>query len=195
MPPCKSQASGLTWSGHFSSHVFPLRRDASQEGYQHFWPFPPLSVKNRSFLDPLLLNPQFKSLGCLVLLLFDSHFYIYISFIAGNERELVIVVGFALWPTCIKNGTNFCIPRWGRRAKAVSVISFFFNCFMLLQAVLSESSINTGHPPKRRKYSVFSVLTLLPSNLPAVFFTNARLRTFSALVLSLATVQPLHEYT
>lgn len=66
---------------------------------------------------------------------------------------------------------------------------------MPLQAVLSESSINTGHPPKPCKYSVFCVLTFLPSNLPAVFFTNARLRTFSALVLSPATVQPLHEYT
>lgn len=140
MPPCKSQASGLTWCGHFSSHVFPLRRDASQEGYQHFWPFPPLSVKNRSFLDPLLLNPQFKSLGCLVLLLFDSHLYIYISFTAGNERELAIVVGFALWPTCIKNGTNFFIPRWGRRAKAVSVIFFFF--FLIVSCRCRLFSVN-----------------------------------------------------
>lgn len=130
MPPCKSQASGLTCSGHFS-----------QEGYQHFWPFPPLSVKNRSSLDPLLLNPQFKSLGCLVLLPFDSHLYIYISIIAGNERELVIVVGFALWPTCIKNGANFCIPRWGRRAKAVSVIFFYF-FFLIVSCRCRLFSVN-----------------------------------------------------
>lgn len=55
---------------------------------------------------------------------------------------------------------------------------FFFvvlNCFMPLQAVLSESSINSGHPPEPCKYSVFCVLTFLPSNLPAVFFHKCTL--------------------
>lgn len=128
MLPCKSQASGLTWAGRFPNRFFPLRRDASQEGYQHFPPFSPLAVKKRSFLDHLLLNPQCKSLGCLVLLLFDSHLCLSISFIAGNKRELVIAVRFAVWPTCIKNGTNLCVPRWGRRVEAVCYFFLIVLC-------------------------------------------------------------------